>query len=247
MMSLIQKVSISEAVKKQYFYKLKAYQGMFSTMIIFQLIGLFFSFQGEFVSTSHNNIAVTTNVYAADLIVAFNILWVFTMAIYLTNKASKNMMFTFVTDKRTNHLANLLFIITMSVIGGMTATLLGYVVRLAVIGYFGLEHILFFDPITLIGLLTSIATAVLYSLFVAIIGYTFGELVQLHKIFMFIVPVTILGYFITGINLFDEPSLITFFFFESNFSLFAIKIILTSALLFLIATQFGRNLEVRRP
>lgn len=246
-MSSIRKVSFSEAVKKQFAYKLKAYHGMFGAMIIFQLIALFFSFRGEFASTSHNNLTITTNVYAADIIVTFSLLWAFTMAIYLTNKASKNMMFTFVTDKQTNHIANLLFIIFFSVVGGVTATLLGYVVRLFIIIYYGTERILFFDPITITGLLISIVTAILYHLLVAIIGYTIGELVQLHRSLMFIIPIILFGFFATGINLMEEPYFINFFIFETSFSLFTLKVIVTSVILFSIATQVGRGLEVRRP
>src|SRR5690625_4052920 len=111
----IERIHFTEAVKTQYLYKLNAYHSMLGTMILIQMIAMILiilSPSGSGIGVDYLEVDVT--VYASDGIISFTMFWAFIMAIYLTTKASKNMMFTFISDKSTNHIANIILMITFS-------------------------------------------------------------------------------------------------------------------------------------
>src|SRR5690625_7842745 len=91
-----------DAIKTQYHFKLRAHHGMFSTMIIVQIIALFLGYNS--VGSGINNVSVNSVVYSGEAIIILTIACAAIMGFRLTMKQSKNMMFSFVTDRNTNHI-----------------------------------------------------------------------------------------------------------------------------------------------
>src|SRR6476660_9775510 len=132
MMSLT-KVNLAETVKKQYKFKLKANIDVFSSLVWIQLLAILFSLGGV-ASMGGGSVDLNFNVkyYSADLVVVFTMLWSFVTAITITTKPYRNHDFTFVSNRLSSSLSNILFLLTVSFIGSITATLAGNLVKLLV-------------------------------------------------------------------------------------------------------------------
>lgn len=238
-----------DVIKTQYQFKCRAHHGMFSTMIIVQLIAVLFSFGNNQVGVGVNNISVNAVGYSGNMIIILTIVWAGIMAFRLTTKQSKNMTFTFVTDRKTNHISNILFTVTLSIIGGLSAYFLSFVFTISMYIWKGPKMLLFNEEITVKGLLIGLVATILYALLFSAVAYFFGEVIQLHKIFIIIVPTTILGFIIITAN-FDSVEwinrIIPFVLFETNFFLFFVKCITISSVLFLLSVMVGQRLEVRK-
>src|SRR5690625_3113036 len=165
-----------DSIKTQYQFKLRAHHGMFSTMIIVQIIVLFLGYNS--VGSGINNVSVNSVVYSGEAIIILTIAWAAIMGFRLTMKQSKNMMFTFVTDRKTNHISNVLFIVTLSIIGGISAYLLSFIFKISMYLWKGSENLLFIEEITLNGLLIGLSATVLYALLLAAFAYFIGEVID---------------------------------------------------------------------
>lgn len=247
MMSSIKRISFQKAVKRQFSFKLKAYHNIIGSLFLFQIIALFFSIGGNSSSMIDSYLAITNYTYSADIIVTFTLLWIFTVSFYMTNRASKNMMFNFVTDKFSNHVANMLCMLFFSAIGAVSAVLLGVAVRLGMIFYVGIDDIYMYETMSITGLIVILFVVFLYHVLVFSFGYIIGEIIQLHRTFVLIVPLFLFGLFIFTVNVFNEAYLFTFYMMESNLFIFTIKVIGSVMLFWLIAIQVGKRLEVRLP
>lgn len=236
--------SFFEGIKDQYFYKLNAYHSMFGTMIIMQGIALILTFIGQSVGVGSNNVFVQINIFSADIVISISIVWAFMMAIILTNKASKNMMATFVTDKRTNHISNMLFMITLSIIGGITSFLLGFFIKMAVYVLYRQDQHIYFETITIGEVFIGIIATIFYILLLFAIGYLLGELIQVHRSLTIIVTTLIIGmYIFLGITI---VPIISFYTAETNLLFFICKVLFTVVFLFFLSSFVGKRLEVRK-
>lgn len=245
-MSLMKQISFSEAVKRQYKFKLKAYHNLIGTLFLFQIIALFFSIYGQSSSITDQYVTVTNHIYTADIIVGFTLLWIFTVPFYITNRASKDMMFSFITNKRSNHVANMMYMFTLSALGAVSSVLLGVAVRLGMMIYYGFDQLFTYEVLSISQLLLTIFIVFLYHLLLFSFGYVISETIQLHRSFTLLVPVLLFGFFIFTVNVFNEAYLFTFYIMESNLVWFLIKVIGSVVVFWLLATQVGRRLEVRR-
>lgn len=245
-MSSVQQISFSTAVKNQFYFKLKAHYNVIGSLAIFQLIGLILSPVDEMTSITSNHLTITTNIFSGNMIITFTWLWAFIAAIYITNRHSKNMMFSFVSNKLSNHLANFLFMISISAIGAVTAVLLTVAARLGMILYYGTGQIHIYEYVTLSDLFVAILVTFLYHMLIFSFGYFIGEAVQLHKSFVLLVPLLLFALFIFSVNLFGDAYILNFFFLETNIYWFILKVVRTVLFLWLFAIYFGKRLEVRK-
>ncbi|HLR52546.1 MAG TPA: hypothetical protein VK072_06705 [Candidatus Avamphibacillus sp.] len=235
-------------VKKQYKFKLKAYVSVFNSLIILQLLAILFSFNptssrgfgGYGVDASLNN-------YSANISIVFTFLWGFITAFIITTKAYREDDFTFVSNNQSQGMANILYLLTISFIGGITAILSGYLYH--VMFYFTTNTSeIYTQTMTLTELFIAIVATSLFILFCCALGYLAGILVQLHKIFGIILPVVFIGLLMfNGISGGDSFLAKTFFFYfqEGNLVIFILKITITSSLLFLLSISLFRNKEAR--
>ncbi|MFE4895377.1 hypothetical protein [Peribacillus butanolivorans] len=241
-------VNLWETVKKQYFFKLKANIDAFSSLIGIQLLALLFSFGGVgSVGMGGENFSINIKYYSADLVIGFTLIWAFVTAIVITTKPYRNHDFTFVTNRLSSSLSNILYLLTASIVGSITAILSGNLLEI-------LARILLDDQIYsfntgLQELVMGIGVTILYVFFVTSIGYFIGALVQESKLFIILIPVLFFGILFLEASMQKEPFLINVFKFygmESTLSLFIIKVIITVAVLFTAAISILNRMEVRR-
>ena len=244
------KVSLISIVKKQYSYKLKAYVQVFLTLVFLQLLAILFSLNGVgMMGSSSDSIEVDVHYYSADIVVFFMMLWGFITAILITTKAYRNDDFAFVTNRLSSNLSNLLFLLTASIIGGLTAMLSTNLMKVIMYFFVGQQTI---DSTNVVGspvelLIGILATAFYIFLFCAL-GYFIGTLAQIHKVFVVLVPALFFGTLFLGEASGNTKIVTNFFgfiFTESSILLFIVKIIVTSGLLFSGAFVLSNRMEVR--
>ncbi|PAQ13915.1 hypothetical protein CD798_13000 [Bacillaceae bacterium SAOS 7] len=241
-------VTLGNVVKKQYLFKLKSYMGALTALISVQLVAMLFSFNGSGMSgRGQENVTVNVTHYSADIIVMFTIVWAFIIASILPTKAYRNDDFTFVANRVSSHLSNILILLTMSVLGGVTAISGSFLLRVL---------IYFFTDIQLINtnyllyaphhLLMGIIAASLYMFLFSALGYFAGTLVQLSRVFIFLLPMLYLSPLLIGVTIGrDMTAIYQFFLAESSITLFAIKVFITVALLFTCSVTLSNRMEVR--
>ncbi|WP_138601203.1 hypothetical protein [Lentibacillus cibarius] len=246
------KVTMAQVVLKQYRYKLTSYHQVFTSLAVLQLLALFFSSGGVMTSSAGSyGVDAYLNTYSGDLVIIFTFLWGFINAITMTTQAYREDDFLFVTNRQSQHLSNMLFLVTASVIGGLTATLAGYLLR--VILFWTSDQGTFAGMVgesaTLIELLLSIVAVALYVLMFCALGYLIGNVVQLHRLFIVIIPVLAVGGLLLN-GWMGNGSPITlkvyaFFVGETNMLLFLLKTLMTAVLLFAGSFALLRQKEVR--
>lgn len=251
MMSLTT-ISMGSLVAKQYQFKLKAYVGLFNSLMVLQLLAILFSFGGSGQSGGSGGygLQVSISYYSADLVVVFTILWAFISAILITTKAYREDDFTFVTNRVSGNLSNVLLLGTASILGGATALMAGYLIKVLMYYVFDYNQVIGIGPGPslqefLIGLVATILTVFLFSS----LGYLIGTLVQQNRIFVIVLPVIFFGLLIVGeqtLKIYPLVSIGEFYFQESSFWLFLSKVLITIALLFSGAVMMSNRMEVRR-
>jgi len=238
-----------EAVKTQFLFKLRAQYGIFSTMIIVQLVAILFSFGESSVGSGMNNIHIHSTGYAGNILLFLTFAWAGMMGFRLTLKQSKDVMYTFVTDRKTNHLANVLMIATLSIVGGVSAYLISFIFKITMYLWRGTDTLLFIEKPAVSFLLIGMVGTILYMMLVASLAYFIGEIIQFHKVFVIIVPVFILGMLIVSVNYgYMEwySNILPYYIFEKNFIMFIVKTLSTSVIALFLAALIGQRLEVRR-
>ncbi|HLS36513.1 MAG TPA: hypothetical protein VK061_09760 [Bacillota bacterium] len=249
-MSLTQ-VSTSDIVKQQYIFKLKAFPDLFNRLFFMLIVGLLFSLGG--IGQQGLRGMITVDIYSADFIIIFTIIWTFIIAIQLTTKLYRNQIVPFVHNQITSFFSDMLFLLTASGIGAIFS-LLSHFILLAIVRFL-MNHKILLGAATnpsigeiLLGFIATIITIFTFSA----IGYMFGMLVQRNKVFSFILPAIFIGGFlmlvITG-NEFILNSMhktFKFYFFETNFFLFALKFLITAGIFYSFTYLISRRMEVAR-
>ncbi|PYZ94652.1 hypothetical protein CR194_03740 [Salipaludibacillus keqinensis] len=242
-------VKLADIVKKQYSFKLKSYMGVFTTMIVLHGLAILFSLNGVgSMGTGMGSLSVNINYYSATIVVMFTMIWGFISAILISTKAYRYDDFSFVTNRLSSHLANGLFLLTMSVVGGLTAILSSFLLRVIVYLYHGSGFILA-DGIAqapiewVIGFIATTFNV----LFLCVIGYFLGMIGQFHKSLKVVLPVAIIGLlFVNGGDGGAITQVVQFYFFESSFLLYSMKILLSISIVYVITVMSTKNMEVIR-
>ncbi|MHC0039486.1 hypothetical protein [Pseudoneobacillus sp. C159] len=242
------RVNLAEVIKKQYLFKLKANIDAFSSLIGIQLIGILFSFAGVgSMGGSSEYLSINVKYYSSDLVIGFTMVWAFMSAITITTKPYRHHDFTFVTNRVSSNLSNALFLATASIIGGLTAMLSGKLITVLSHLFFSLEII--GGRISVGDFLIGIVVATSYIFLAGSIGYFIGALVQVHKIFILLIVSFVFGLMFLE-TFIQKDSFINgafqFYFGEPVLIVFLLKVLLTSALLFLASIRIFNRMEVRR-
>lgn len=245
----LETANFRETVMKQYFYKLKANIDSFSSLIGIQLIAILFSLGGSTsLGTLSGSLHFRLSYYSADIVIVFTMIWAFVTGITITTKPFRYQDFTFVTNRISSSLSNMLFLFTSCLIGAMLAVLSRNLIL--VISHFFLGNNLYAAPTPVGDMLLSFIISLLYIFGISSIGYFIGALAQFNKLFTVLVPVLIIGsLFLEGAMMGAEPFLIKvvqFYIFESSVILFIIKILLSTALFFGLSITIFNRMEVRR-
>lgn len=244
------KVSLREIIKQQYAYKLKAYSQVFMSLVIIQVFAILFSQGGSAtMGSSGGLIDLELSYYSSDVVIAFTLLWGFITAILITTKAYRNDDFIFVTNRLTSNLSNMLFLLTASVIGAITALMSSFIVKIIIV--------LFKSEVFITGtasgaggfdLIIGFFATVLYIFLVSALGYFAGTLIQLNRVFAFVLPILFVGGLILD-GMIGQAGIVarmfTFFFLEEVFIFFIVKSLITAGLLFTGAFILSNRMEVK--
>lgn len=241
------KISLFELVKKQTAMKLKAFYSFFTVLLFIQMIAMFFSYIGTVTyGSSVDYIYLEVSFFSADAVIGFTLLWAFITSILLTTKAYRNSDFSFVTNRLASNLSNISFLLFASLIAGITAFFSRYLLR--VIKFYTTDVFTvqpFVEPAPEI--VIGAAATILYVLLFCSLGYFSGMLVQIHKLFLVLLPVSFLGALMLG-EKFSDGSVNPVFGFiggETSFFMFVVKVVLIVVLMFGSATGLTNRLEVR--
>ncbi|MBM7599640.1 hypothetical protein JOC34_002008 [Virgibacillus halotolerans] len=245
----LSEISLGNLVKKQFFYKLNAYTGVFSSMVLIQVIAIFFSFGAVSSGSGRFGVQINVDYHSADTLIIFTMLWAFINAVTIITKKYRDDDFAFVTNRVSNNVSNMLFLVAASFIGGVTAILSTFLIR--VISYFVLrDHsVIGYDVMYSVQeIFSGLLVVFLYLLLFCALGYLAGTISQLHKSFVVLLPVVVMGCLIMIVIYGSEVLLhvIEFYSKETNTLLFVGKTVITSFLLFAGAIILSNRLEVRK-
>lgn len=241
--------NLTEIVKKQYFFKLRANIDAFSSLLGIQLLAILISIGGEnsFYSSSNTVFSLRVSYFSANAVIGFSMIWAFVTAITITTKPYRNHDFTFVTNRLSSSLSNIMFLLTASIIGGVTA-MLARNLPLVLRNLF-FDNQIYIMPITVSDFLLGIFVAIVYLFGVSAIGYFVGTLVQISKLFVLFLPTLFIGMLILGTTINGEPFIVgifKFYFMESSIGLFLLKMFMTTAFFFIASISMLNRMEVRR-
>ncbi len=249
-MMYLTEVKFADVVMNQFKYKVKAYIGIFSSLLIVQVFGLLMSLNGSSsMGTVGNAFSLSLNNYTGNIVIIFTMLWGFISAITITTKAYKNDDFTFISNRLSRNLANIFFLILASLIGGITALLSGYLLKV-VMFFFVDEGFVILTNINITEIILGIFVTSLYMILLSSFGYFIGTVVQLSKWFKVLLPILFLSYLFLTANTSEETTLIVeigeFYLNEDSLFIFFLKIFITSILLFCFSIGLSNRMEVRQ-
>ncbi|WP_088225697.1 hypothetical protein [Desulfosporosinus sp. FKB] len=238
--------NVLSVASRQYVYKLKANTSGVYSLIFIQVLALLFSLSGiQSMSSASDTLIVNVKYYSGDIMIAFTFIWIFFMALRLTSINYRTMDFTLVTNRLSSHLSNVGLLLTAIVFGGISSSLMGFVLK--IIMYFAFDRsqigVNGFYPVVS-NILLGIITTGLYMTLIASMGYLLGILIQIHVLFVVLYPSALFG--LARVN--PQVLKLSYDFFASETSplIFAIRIILSSLILFSLSCLLSNRMEVRK-
>ncbi|WP_456276281.1 hypothetical protein [Bacillus sp. AK128] len=239
MMSLTE-ASLSQIIVKQYRYKWNSFFGIFSTLFITQFLGVLISLGSTSGGgTSSEFLSVNLSYFSGNIVIGFTFIWGIISAILLTTKAYRYEDFTFVTNRLSSSISNILILVTASIIGGITTILSSVLYKLIIVFvYYNSE--LINTPIALSELLLGMVVTTLYILLFMSVGYLIGMVGQLNKLLMFLFPPLVIFLLLR-----NDGDVINFFISESSFLLFFVKAVAIAFLFFATSVLIHNRMEVR--
>lgn len=240
--------SLGETVRNQYLHKLKANIDSFSSLVGIQLLAMLFSFGGVGSSGfGGGEMSVNIKYYSSDMIFAFTMIWAFITALTITTKPYRDYDFTFVTNRLSSSLANILFLGSASLLGALTTVLSGNLLQ--VIATLFLDEQLYYLQADSSHFILGISITFFYLFLISSIGYLVGTLVQVNKLFVVMIPGLFIGSLFLQAATSTEPTLwkiIQYYTMETTVAFFILKALLTTLALFTVAITVLSRLEVRR-
>jgi hypothetical protein len=249
MMSL-NEVQTAEIVKRQIGYKWRAYTGVFTSLVIIQLLGVLFSLNGTgAMSSGRTGYDISISYFTADIVIGFTIFWGFITAFLLTTKAYREDDFAFITNRKSSTFSTIIYLFILCSIASITALLSSFLLKDVAFILLPGEEKLLLSGIESPGMWISgiLATLLLVFMFSSM-GYLAGMIIQWNKMFVILLPILLFGsmfLFSKG----DYPIQVQFFTFifeESSFPIFTVKTIAFSAIFYSLATLVSNQLEVRQ-
>lgn len=243
-------VNTWDVVRKLVGFKLRAYMSVFTTLMVVQIIAILLSSGGTgMMGTSSGDLSITLSFYSGSLVIGFTMIWSFISAIIITTKAYRYDDFTFITNRTTSNLSNILFLLIGSIIGGTTALLSGILQRVILYFYVSSENFIYVSY-SLSEIMIGLVATILYIFLTGSLGYLIGTLAQLNKIFVFLIPAVFFGVIFYQIRNGEEAKAIVdtveFYAQETSLIFFTVKVIVSATLLFLGAWMMTNRMEVRQ-
>lgn len=235
-----------DIVQQQFRFKMNANASAFTKLILLQFASLFMN-NSYGTSLGNNTIQIYEQNFSNTSIVGATWLWAFFLGLLLTSAAQRNESFTFVTNRFSYHGANFLFMLMASIIGGLTAVLMGSVLKLYALLrieniIISLQQGLFAAPADFF---IQLATAIAYTMLFFMLSYTIGMCIQLNKIFVLLFVIGWIALSFTSGFSFIQP-IYEYFANEHSISIFLLKVCSTVLGLFAISVAITNRSEVKR-
>ncbi len=236
-----------DVVKKLFRFKLNAYTGVFTSLLVMQLIGIFLSFESSSSGFSGSD-SLTINWQSStnDISTVFTWVWAFSMGILMTTIAHRNDAFTFVANRLSHNLASILFLLSIATVGGITAALSGSLIQFITMlrnSSVIVEAVGIFDSPS--DFCIRILTAILYTILFAGFGYMIGAFIQRSKLVIPFIFVALFILLVTGSGGFIAE-LVLFYGAETSLLLFLFKVLGTIVIFFAISIALTNKMEVRK-
>lgn len=231
-----------DIVKKQFRFKMNAHAAAFTMLVFLQGVSLALEVSNNTFNHFHETMpSITWISFSSGQFLGLTLVWAFVLGILITNTARKNESFSFVTTRLSHHLANFLFMVFASVIGGITVVLCGSMLKL--FAFFRYGEVAVQTP----GLIAApedffirLVTAIALVSLLFFIGYTISALFQFSRI---LIVLLFLGWMTPVLQRFVDNG-IDYIFNEPSFMLFVVKIVTTLFILFGISVASTNRLEV---
>lgn len=242
----LNEVSLFNVVKKQIHFKVKSYTGIFHSLVLLQVLGLFLSTLGvSSMSESGSNFSLTVEYFTSGIVLWMTAIWLFINTILLTTKAYREDDFTFISTRLSRLWANIVYLGLLTVMGAISAYLATNVLKLYLILK---NELIILDSLSLFSNIFSLLGLIGYFILVSAIAYTIGSIIQRSKLIAIVTSISLMMLGIIIIRLQGEDlfaHILNFFIREPNLALFWIKISITSSLLFLLSWIMSKNQEVQ--
>jgi len=242
---------LSKVVGTQYAYRLRAYSDFFNKLIIFQVIAGVLSLNPIVSMGMGSNLAnINLEIYSTSLILSATMLWSLIMGLILAQKQRRAGDFRFVGNQLSLNLANILFLLTSSIIAGLTTVLSNGLLKIVLVVV--LRKTWMFDMLynmTVLQMIQGTIASILYILLFGAFGYwIFSMIAMRNKVRYLLGALVLVMLFMLGwfgkFNIFEF--LYEVYFQESIFWLFVMKMLVSIAVLLGFSTIVSNELEVRR-
>ena len=245
------KSSLWTLVRRQFEYKLQVYRNLFTGLMLAQLLAVFFSLGGSGKMTEiSGNMVLRLKSYNGNIILIFTILWSLAAAMTITTLASRDMDFTFVTNRLSSNLSSICYLLAIATAGALTSTFCAVALRVLVYLGYGSSSIqtvnFFLSPWELI---VYIFAMYFYILLFMSLGYFAGVLMRIHRVFMIIIPAAVIFFLFSATSQghpLNTAVILHFFTRENSLPLFALKAVAAAGLLFCLSKVLSDRMEVRK-
>lgn len=245
----LNEMSLLDVVKKQLRLKFLSHHSIWLSLVGIQLFGILISAAVTTSgSSSSGNVYTTSNVYSSTFLMVMTYIWVVIAGLYLALDSSNRFDYTYVTNRLSQFISNIIFLIFIAAIGAFTA-------------YFASSLIPLVQRLFINGLILNTSSSFTFTEHMINLIGTFGYLlmfasasyliVMLFQFNRFIVLGFLVLYSLANVLLAkmgEDGLLIDLFNFyegESSFSLFMLKAIGLSTIFLAIAWFVNRSKEVR--
>jgi len=242
----LNEVSLIDVVRKQVHFKWKSYTGIFQSLLILQILGLFISTLGEgSMSEPGYGRSISVQYYSSSILVGMTAMWLFINSMLLTTSAYREDDFTFVSTRWSRLLANFTFIISLALLGTVTSFLSMNVLKVYL--FIKNDELILTNSLTFFETISSLVVLLSYLILICAAAYTIGSIIQRNKwvgfglsMLLIVLGAISVDYEGTPINF-----LIYFIMFDSSLMLLLFKLSLANGFLFFISWMVSDNQEVR--
>ncbi|MBM7579561.1 hypothetical protein [Jeotgalibacillus terrae] len=239
-------VSTGNLIRQQIIYKCYAMADLWRSLVVIQLIAIFFSAIGSGgMSTSDDMFSLSISSFSNDAVFMFTVFWILVSSALITSKGYRYEDFSYVTTRMISQVSNGILLLITVLTASLFTVMSNYVIYMAVYLFRDIE---FYPGLASVGapgeLLLTFLAMTGYLLLASAVGYFFGVLIQISKYFIAIVPIMIFGPTMVR-PLFIYEFGYDFYAQEPSVFLFLVKTIGTALVLYVCGVALMNRKEVR--
>lgn len=236
--------SFFTVVKQEYVQKQRLHARLIASLVVFQGVALLLSTFGQKTEVYRAYISVREQAYSGELFFLFSILWSLMLSFYVISQFSEGKQSQGSTYRLVTHIANFLLMLMLSLFASLSSVLLSLIFRLAVLSFYGTDQLFRYEALTLKLLLITVVVIFLYHMLTFSFGYVIGAWMKRVSLFSLLLLLCLLIPLFFPFIVERGASVVTFFTKETKLSLFALKVMGTVVLCWLLAIGADRRWEV---